>query len=134
MAKAIKLDFTKKEEPIEAPTSVKDFINDPKCIAVALESAQTIKSTCGDKWFDIFDIMAKFGIGLSDALQKLDALKLFGFIHERLKANKDKEYKVCLSDKQRLVLTQQDIKFYEEKLAILKKTEKKLQDKIAKVN
>lgn len=120
-----------KNKEVEKPTSVKEFINDEQAIAVARQSADSIKSTCGDGWFDIFEIVNKFGIGLSDALQKMEALKLFGFIHERMPDGKEKQYKVVLSDSHRLVLVKQDIDFYEKKIVILKKQEKKLTEKIA---
>lgn len=124
----------KKDELPEDVTSVTDFINDEKCIAVALESTQQIQKLCGSKWFDAVEVVNKFGIGLSDAIQKLQALKLFGFIYERTLDGKVKEYKVCLTDKHRLVLIQKDIKFYEDKVKILKKAEEKMRTKIANVN
>ena len=134
MSNVIKLNSEKKTEVVEQPTSVKDFINDEKCKAIALESAQQIKNLCGDGWFDIIDIVNKFGIGMADGIQKLEALKLFGFIHERMLDGKEKQYKVVLTVGHRLVLVQQDIKFYEDKLVILKKQEQKLITSISKKN
>lgn len=122
--------MSKDAEKQEVPTTVKDFINDPKAKQVALASAQTIVHLCGKKWFIASNVSAKFRIGLHDAIQKLEALKLFGFIHERIENGKEKEYKVTLTEQHRYDLLMIDIKFYEQKIAIIKKEAEKLKAKI----
>lgn len=122
----------KKEESLDSKVSVEDFINDPKAQAVALSSAQTIVDNCGSKWFDIFSVTTKFNIGLAEAIMKLEALKLFGFIHEKMEPGKEKLYKVTLSNASKLKLFENDIKFYQKKIELIKMEIGRIKDKISK--
>lgn len=115
---------------VEQPTTVKDFVNDPKCIAIALESSRQLQNIISKNWFTALQVRDRFQIGFEEAIQKLEALKLFGFIYERQQDNKDKEYKVILNNQQRLNLVEGDITFYLQKVEILKKEVIKLNEKI----
>ncbi len=118
---------------IESPVSIKSFINDPKAQEVALTSAKQIIQLMGVNWFTAIDLCSVMqGIGLSEMIQKLDALKLFGFIYEKTIEGKENKYKVTLSNNHRLKLLEMDIVFYKDKIKMLEREVEKVKNKIAK--
>lgn len=114
---------------IEMPSTLKETVSDEQLQKTALNSAQQLFELVSKNWFTAFDVRNKLHIDLNEVIEKLNALKLFGVIYEKIVAG-EKRYKVTLTDKQRKELIDDDIDFYTKKVEILKNQSKKLEEKI----
>lgn len=121
--------MSESENP-EIPLSVKQAKEDEILKEAALQAAQDIHKVMGDKWFTVSQLRVPLKLGFHDTTQKLNALKLFNVIHEKERDGAEIEYKVVFNDAQKKKLIENDIKFYEQKIVILKKEVAKLEEKI----
>lgn len=116
---------------VELPEKIEEAVTDEHLRKTALESANQLYEFVSKNWFTPFDVFQKLKVlSLDECIAKLNALKLFGVVYERI-INGEKKYKVTLNDVQRLELLDNDIQFYTTKVEILKKERIKLEEKIS---
>jgi len=127
------MNIVKEQEDISEEEKIQIFLSDSKNKEMALESANVIKNGLGElgnNWFKAMDVRNHLKMDLNEVFTSLQLLILFGFCYSRFDAQKEQEYIIIFSDEERLIIVNQDIAFYNEKIINLKKEAAKLKSQI----
>ena len=127
------MNIVKEEKELSEEEKVKIFLEDQKNKEMALDSANVIKNGLGElgnNWFKAMDVRNHLKMDLNEVLTSLQLLILFGFCYSRFDKQGEQEFIIIFSDEERLVIVQNEITFYNEKMMEFKKEVAKLKAQI----
>lgn len=105
---------------------LKEYISDPTKKELHVKIAQMLEEQFKDKWFSVKDINRKTAIkSFKEASQMVFGLDLFGLVVSK-RRKKEKQYKIILSNDQKIKVLEERRETHIEQIAILDEEIEKL--------
>lgn len=108
------------EEKVDGEQEIKDFIGKEENQKHALQLAEQIQLTCGEKWFPIDKLLKRSSETKQTAFQKLKLCELFGLVAIRIGDYRDDRkqfreplYKVTISNKNKIEALDRIIQYHQ---------------------